>query len=340
MKQIVGIIILSWLLFGCSSRETSGRLLDIGEGTPIEAHTYAYDLIMYNPLDLAVVEDKLLLFQHTGEDVVLMIDRESGKPAGRWGKRGSGPWEYTYAMYWGCDAASHSLYLYDPNQRCLRSYSWDMSGDSLSFRPEKEQRMEGEAYVLSGTVLPDRYAVASASFFSDKPCLLLDSVLRPVVSFGGLPGQDAPLTDLRTYIGSLSSYGDSFAFGMLNLGYLSFYSRSGSSVAKEWEVFLEEPAYRDGGLDTKRLKQGFISVKMTEHYIFCSYCGLVFDLDNPGAVSRHLLVFDHQGKLVRHLLLDREIGRIAVSEDESTVYAVAYEPDICIVRYFVGDLLK
>lgn len=51
-------------------------------------------------------------------------------------------------------------------------------------------------------------------------------------------------------------------------------------------------------------------------------------------------MFNHQGKLVRHLLLDREIGRIAVSEDESTVYAVTFEPDICIVRYFVGDLLK
>ena len=200
--------------------------------------------------------------------------------------------------------------------------------------------MEGEAFVLFGTVLPDRYAVANVSFFSDKPCLLFDSEFRPVASFGELPDPDAPLTDLRTYNGSLSSYGDSFVFGMLNLGYLSFYRRSGSGVEKEWEVFLEEPAYGNGGLDINRLKQGFVSVKMTEHYIFCSYCGLVFSPDNSGFDSRHLLVFDHQGTLIRHLLLDREIGRIAVSEDESTVYAVAFSPDISIVRYFVGDLLK
>ena len=88
MKQILGIIILSWLLFGCSFWETSGRLLDIGEGTPIEAHPYAYDLVMSNPLNLAVVKDKLLLFQHTGEDAVLMMDRESGKPVGCWGVAG------------------------------------------------------------------------------------------------------------------------------------------------------------------------------------------------------------------------------------------------------------
>ena len=105
-------------------------------------------------------------------------------------------------------------------------------------------------------------------------------------------------------------------------------------------MFLEEPAYGNGGLDINRLKQGFVSVKMTKHYIFCSYCGLVFSPDNSGFDSRHLLVFDHQGNLVRHLLLDREIGRIAVSEDEGTVYAVAFSPDISIVRYFVGDLLK
>lgn len=88
MKQILGIIILSWLLFGCSFWETSGRLLDIGKGTPIEAHPYAYDLVMSNPLNLAVVKDKLLLFQHTGEDAVLMMDRESGKPVGCWGVAG------------------------------------------------------------------------------------------------------------------------------------------------------------------------------------------------------------------------------------------------------------
>lgn len=295
---------------------------------------------MSNPLNLAVVEDHLLLFQHAGEDAVLMIDCESGKPAGCWGKRGGGPWEYTYPIYWGCDAVAHDQYLYDLNQRVLRSYTWDTSGDSLSFRPEKEQEMQGEAFVRSGTVLSDRHAVASAIFFSNQPCLLLDGDLRPVTSFGNLPGQDDSFTDMNTCSGVLSSYGDAFVFGLENLGYLSFYTRSGSNVRKAWEVFLEEPLYKDGGLDTKRLKQGFVNVKMTEHYIFCSYCGRVRELGDTGFVSRHLLVFDHQGTLVRHLKLDREIGHIAVSADESTVYAVAFEPDICIVRYFVGDLLK
>ena len=126
---------------------------------------------------------------------------------------------------------------------------------------------------------------------------------------------------------------------MENMGYLACYLCEGSEVRKEWEVFLEEPRYKSEKLDINRLKQGFLDVRMTENYIFCNYSGQVFSPEDPGFFGHHILVFNHRGKLVKNFKLDRRIAHMTVSPDEKTVYAIAYEPDVNIVRFRVGDFL-
>ena len=216
--------------------------------------------------------------------------------------------------------------------------SYEESGDSLAFTLTKEVLKPEKTVVSRGAVLDNGYAAASAVFFQNAPIVLLDETLNVVKAFGRLAGQSESGTDMRTYEGMVSSYGNSFVYGMKRFGYLSFYSQKDTVVQKEWEIYLEEPLYSGEVLKCKDLKRGFVDVKMTKNYVIGSYCGrLASPKKDRGLFGYHILVFDHQGNLVRNLKLDRKIGRIAVSENEKNIYAVAYEPDICIVRYTLED---
>lgn len=338
MKQIV-LLIATLAVFGCSSRQSSS-LLDLGEEIQITAEEYANDLIIRNPLDIAVIEDEILLFMPQGENnAILMINKENGILDGCWGKHGNGPGEFTYPIYWGHDTAKQELYLYDLNYRCLRTYAYQACDDSLSFDLTKEIKMQSDIAIRPGAILGNHNIVASAFMFHNAPLLLMDEDLKPLQSFGRLPGQDESFTDMRTYVGGVGSYENQFAFGMEDLGYLAFYTLSDTTVHKEWEIYLEKPIYREKELDGKKLKQGFKDIEMTKNYIFCGYCGKLFMRDNPEFMTNNILVFNYEGQLVRNLKLDRKIGHIAVSEDEKTIYAVAFEPNISIVRYSLDNLL-
>ena len=326
------------IVCSCSSRHSSSALSELGNEVPLAAQEYTDEIVMPNPLSIAMAAGKLLLFQGVGEDAILVVNPEDGTLQGRFGLRGVGPGEFTYPIYWGSNVERNELYLFDLNLSCLRTYSCWEEGDSIRFSLEKERRMEAETSVHSGVVIGDSLSVASALFNSPQPLVLLDKNLKPSGYVETFPKQgDSP--DMLTYAGVFSSRGNRFVYGMENLGYLACYHCKGSEVRKEWEVFLEEPRYKGEKLDINRLKQGFLDVRMAENYIFCNYSGQVFSPEDPGFFGHHILVFNHRGKLVKNFKLDRRIAHMTVSPDEKTVYAVANEPDVNIVRFHVGDFL-
>ena len=227
------------IVCSCSSRHSSSVLSDLGNEIPLAAQEYTNEIVMPNPLSIAMAEGKLLLFQGVGEDAILVVNPEDGTLQGRFGLRGVGPGEFTYPIYWGSNADRNELYLFDLNLSCLRTYSCREEGDSIRFSLEKEKRMEAETSVHSGVVIGDSLSVASALFNSPQPLVLLDKNLKPsgYVETFPKPG-DSP--DLLTYAGVFSSHGKRFVYGMENMGYLACYLCEGSEVRKEWEVFLEE----------------------------------------------------------------------------------------------------
>ena len=190
----------------------------------------------------------------------------------------------------------------------------------------------------NGTLLSNHNIVVSNPFSQNAPLFLLDEELNSLSTFGRLSEQKDSSNEIGTYTGRLSSYKNSFVFGMDGLGYLVCYNQTDTTAYKEWEIYLESPKFNNNNLDLGNLKRGFVDIEMTKHYVICSYCGKPYSHDDGGLLGYNILVFDHDGDLVHNLKLDREIGRIAVSDDEKTVYAVAYEPDICIVRYTLNDL--
>ena len=337
MKQI-SLLFLTIFLLGCNSKQSSSTVLSLDEGTPVTAQEYDHELIIKNPLDLTEVDGKLLLFMHSGESPILVLNPGNGMVVGHWSKFGNGPDEFTAPIYWGHNSSKQELYLYDMNYRNLRTYHYQAEEDSLAFTSVKEVVMKDNAIVQHGTVLDNHNIATSVIYYQDAPILLLDEELTPLSAFGGLDGQEMSPEQMRTYTGRLSSYENEFIVGMNNFGYLAYYEQTDTTTSKKWEVYLEKPVYKGKNLDVKNLKRGFVDVELTKNYVICSYCGKARTRGDGGLFGYNILVFDHKGKLLHNLKLDKAIGHIAVSEDEKTIYAVAYEPDVCIVRYSLDNL--
>ena len=53
-----------------------------------------------------------------------------------------------------------------------------------------------------------------------------------------------------------------------------------------------------------------------------------------------MLVFDHQGNLLKNLRSERSLARFTVSEDEKTIYAATQEPEVAIIRFDISNILK
>lgn len=66
-----------------------------------------------------------------------------------------------------------------------------------------------------------------------------------------------------------------------------------------------------------------------------------YDRDNRKNIKpRNMLVFDHQGNLLKNLRSERSLARFTVSEDEKTIYAATEEPEVAIIRFDISNILK
>lgn len=325
------LLILLTGILSCTSPQEQ-EILKLVEPVPIESMEYEQEAIFANPLSIEKVGDRLYLFQGRGDAVALMMDVKTGQIIGAWGERGNGPGEFMYALSWG-ETTDGLFHLSDVNQFKVRKYISEK--DSLIIK--KELAIKPVISYVMGTVLDNGCMVVSAIYGTESPLLLMNEQSEILCSFGELPDKAHGLTDLRTYGGCLDAFGEHFVFAMNDIGYIACYEQKKDTIEKSWEHYLEIPVYKGKHLDRNVLKKGFIDVKMTSKYIYCVYSGRKFVEDT---MAKNLLVFDHKGRLLKNFLLNKEIGKIAISEEEGLVYAVGYEPDICILRYEIGKYLN
>lgn len=327
------------LLLSCSGKEKK-KMLDLNDGIPLKGIEYDNELIMANPMNMEFMGNSLFLFQSKGEEAVYIVDPVTGKLKVKWGKRGYGPGEFTTAVFWGKNEKENSVYLYDLNRPVVRTYTYP-TADDCTLHPTKEIAVTpGRAAFIYGTVLENGNIVASCIYNQEKPLLVMNSKLDSLAALGDIPDEEHKTLDLRSYGGALSSYQNTFVFAMTEIGYIVCYKQlNNNSITKLWEYYAEKPVYKGTQLDRRIVRMGFINVKMTTHYIFCTYSGKIYNPTTRDFSPETILVFNHRGDLLRNFHVDRKIGKIAISDDEKTIYAIGHEPDIHIVRYNVGDYL-
>lgn len=332
------IVFLFFLLISC--RQAS-NLLILPEETPITGIDYANELYMGYPLGLDVIKDKLLVTMHKNENVLYIVDAYNGAIVNKIGAVGGGPGEFLQPRYFGYDHSN--IYVYDLRQKKIRSYEWSAieKGEDLP-KIEGIHQKNKDITILDGQILSGNYFVGNSIVGLPKPIAIFDKEMNVVGNIGELPDKEHKSMALTTYGGVIDCYENKFVFAMSSLGYIACYEHQpeGKSILL-WEHYLEKPIYKGDQLDMKQLKLAFPDVKMTKNYIFCSYFGERLTREKLKTLKpRNILVFDHQGNLLKNLRSKRSLGKFTVSEDEKTIYAATEEPEVAIIRFDISDILK
>lgn len=342
MKWIVSTcLFLSFL--SCATKNEE-KLLTLGEPLPLKAIEYSEEAVMSNPWAIKSLGDKLLLFfpslSSSNQDVIKIMDAQTGRLVGHWGNFGNGPDEFQASMYWGSNDKEESFFLYDPNASRGRVYHWAFQDDSVIITQTKEifYKKQFDIYTIQGIRLDNGYCVTAPIMGVEKSLLLLDSQLDSLASFGDFPEKTYEFCDFQHFDARFSAYGNKFIVAMSLLGYVACYEQqSDGKVVKLWSHYLQKPIYGGKGFDFKQVKVGFSGVAMNEKYIFLAYSGKLDDREkrqNGEIYPKTLLMLDHKGKLLHTFHIeDCSVTAIALSPDGKTLYAVAVYPDDRIVRF-------
>lgn len=335
------IVLLSLLFFlSCSRQDPTFFVLP--EETPVESIDYPNEIVMNYPVCLDIIDDQLLVFTHKDKHVIRLFDAKNGLEVNQIGEFGNGPGEFIQAEYWGINK-NREIYLYEERLKRLRVYNWEEIKEASELpKIEGISLSNAEVVISSGKIVNDSYIAGSVVVGMPKSIAVFDKDLNVVENVGAVPDKEHENNALVTYGGSVGTYGNKFVFVMASLGYIACYEQQKDGTSKMlWDRYAEEPIYRGDQLDLKLLKLGFSDVKMTKNYIFCSYFGQKYVRENRKNIKvRNILVFDHSGKLLKNLRSERSVGKITVSEDENTLYAITEEPEVGIIRFDISNLIK
>ena len=333
------ILLLLLFCFSCTKQESD--LLILPDETPIKSIDYPNEIIMSYPLCIEIINNNLFLLMHKGEDVIKIVDTDNGSEIKHAGKFGSAPEEFIQPNYWGFDK-NNNILIYDLMLKKLRKYNWEEIVNNTELTIAKEIPLKStNAHITSGKILNDNYFVGSVPFGISEPLIVLDNNLSIIDSLGEVPNNNHKSTNMTSYVGNIDTHNNKFVFVMASLGYIACYQQQKGGSELLWDHYIEKPVYKGDQLDRKQLKLGFPDVKITKNYIFCSYFGEVLTREKLKTLKpRNILVFDHKGYLLKNLRSERSVGRIAVSEDEKTLYAVTEEPEIAIIRFDISNLFN
>lgn len=124
------------------------------------------------------------------------------------------------------------------------------------------------------------------------------------------------------------------------LPYISAYSYSDERISKLWDKMVFQPKYTIKKkwryiLDDSYI--GFKCISVSNNFIYLTHYGITrvqWDQEVQKKLDYiYLMIFDFDGNMVKHLILDQNVSYITVSPDDRVLYGLTEMPDRFIVKY-------
>ena len=183
---------------------------------------------------------------------------------------------------------------------------------------------------------------------------LADSIGTPIKTFFECPYQNSTERKYKSrsyaYQGTLAANPSKtkFAYTSFRGEIIHFYTIEDSNIDVIAKIENEYPLYKDSGDERGGViydaqgKNGYIATYATEKFVYAIYSGqTVLEQTEKRSVNFEgnlLHVFDWNGTLVKEYELDVQCSYLCVSDDDSTIWAVASKPDqIALVSFKFGN---
>lgn len=295
--------------------------------------------ILGKPNQIALSGSYLAITDLNNDKVLYVFNSQSGKKVGEYVNRGQGPGEYYSISSLG--RWKNGMYLYDVNKREMAEIAFM---DSVRIIPRMSFGRE-----LHPTFVPlnDVTFIASGFYPEGRFCLIKDSgkqkeYIMEYPSRDEAEKEVANFAKSQAYSGGIVAHpsGTLFMAHVNNADMLSFYSYENGNVRLIKEMLNSFPDYKYDKENQRYLgvsrhnPDAYLWGCGTDEYIYLLYSGKNYADDGEKTfVSSQIEVYNWEGEKVKTLMLDIPIQGMVVSEDDSTMYAIALNPEPQIVAF-------
>ena len=330
-------LFLSICLFACTSQGKQEKHQTISYKHRVLVHSDS--CILGKPFLIALSDSILTVVDQNNEKMLYMFNTTSGKSLGGYVKRGQGPDEYYSISQLG--KWKDGLFFYDVNKRVVAEIGFK---DSIQIKPKFNL---GKDVHFSLAPLDNDVFIASGFYQDGRFCILKDSGTKQEY-FMDYPSRDEAEKKVtnqikfQAYSGKLVVHpsGNQFMFctGMADM--LSFYTYDNDKIFLTKEINKTFPDYKYDN-ENKRFTgfsahsdEVYLYACGTEKNVYLLYSGKSYaEAGDRAFLSSRIDVYNWKGEKVKTLMLDIPIQGMVVSEDDSTMYAIAFNPEPQIVAF-------
>ncbi len=302
------------------------------------------------PSDIAIIGNRLVVIDMSGDPALLVFDRASGVFERSLGGPGEGPGEFKVA--WSLDPVPGSdldLWVYDISLTRLTKISLvpnpvqarDVNGEIVSLRSEG---------MPTGPLWLDDDTIVSLGLFPGGRLAFFDNSGAQTASTGSVPpGPSNVPASVRQHAYQATMVVHPrrrmLAAVTRRASKIEIYRSDGSPIVQvdgplpfevtyalrsspRGPVFKTEPYHR----------LGYIDGTGSSEYIFALFSGRTWgEFSDRAGFGRFVHIFDWDGTFKRALRLDQDVLSIAVDKESTTLYAVRHYPHPAILLYSLVD---
>ena len=276
--------------------------------TPLKAEDSLASFLSL-PVEIFYYKNYLFVHDFFGENgLINVIDSSKDSTLFSFLSKGGGPNEVVSLsnLDMFTDNGQHLFGVFDVNTKNYRSYLIDsILVNKGNLNPFLEKKVE-IPYSINRLHKTDRGYLATGFFPDGKFAVLNDSLelIRYVGEYRPHENKRfSPLLHAQANIGAsrLAPDRNGFANIIFHAGVVEFYTVDADTVIKEWEFVESELDYsvKNGGEIQNNRVEGFISVDVTDQFVFALYSGNMFDIDEIATYGKYVYQFDLNGNMVK-----------------------------------------
>lgn len=310
--------------------------------THLMAETVSESDLLGMPRSLAVVGHHVVVSDMAADRAFHVFDQDSGAHLNSFGRRGDGPGEFTtFAVISRVPERSDAIDAFDPTKAQVTRLELP-GGDVQQVGQRDHRRVSASGFPYDLVMLREGRAAGLGLFPSGR--LGLFDLADGGGSYAGeLPdaeGQHQAIIQ-QAYMGTLASNpsGTRIAVVTNRASQLEIYDSDGELLSRTDGPFPFGPDYRVGRQGDYergiRHREGYPSVAATEDRIYALFSGRAEAHFRGWSLSHgeFVHVFNWSGELKSVFKLDREVLRIALDNDASTLFAVTDTPTPSVLRF-------
>lgn len=327
MKRILLLLFIINIITGCGKKMVTDIIKDI---TFLEYHDMKINEdSIYRPADAIMYEDKVILVDNIGGNLLKVIDLSQGDIISQSFLKGRGPEEVSYITSVSkVFEKKDEFYIVDPNNRRITFFNIDslIENQNHFFKKQVINSVElRPSHLLQYS--DSRYIAIGINTLNDKRLTIYNEDLEPIAYYLDYPiseKEDPSLNNLL--LGAIFQYEIAIrpdGKRMVSVLYMSDYFEIIDLIKDEPEVIFSEysylPEYRIMGRNQhavpRESKQGYRGVQATDKYIL-----LFYSEDPTDRFTDRVLVTDWEGKPLMKFGLELPVRQVVKDSDHRYLY--------------------